>query len=103
MGLFLLLSGIAVNVSGVLLIKFAQHSSVQILSLVGYLLYFSGFVLISSSFKHLEVGTAYAVWSGLGSLLVASFGVLFFGESVSLGKVGFFSFILVGVVGLSLS
>ena len=102
MGWLLLMGGISVNIAGVIGIKFAQHLNHQVLGVAAYAFYFSGFIILSFSFKYLEVGMAYAVWSGLGSLLVLGFGVLFFGESLSSSKLGFFVLIMVGVVGMSL-
>ena len=102
MGWLLLMGGISVNIAGVIGIKFAQHLNQQVLGVAGYTFYFLGFIILSLSFKHLEVGMAYAVWSGLGSLLVLGVGVLFFCESLSGSKFSFFVLIMVGVVGMSL-
>lgn len=103
MGWWLLLSGVAINIAGVISIKFGQHLHHQVFSLGGYGLYILGFIAISLSFNYLEVGLAYALWSGVGSLLVLSFGVLFFGEGLSSGKLGFFVLTMVGVIGMSLN
>ena len=103
MGWSILLSGIAVNVAGVISIKFAQHAQHQALGVLGYATYFVGFVIISFSFKYLDMSLAYALWSGLGSLLVIGIGVLFFNEHLSPSKILFFTFIMVGVAGISLA
>jgi len=103
MGWLLLLIGIAVNLAGVISIKFGQNLEHFALGIAGYIVYFLGFFIISLSFKRLDVGTAYAVWSGLGSLLVLTFGIIFFNEVVSLQKMLFFGLVLLGVIGMSLS
>lgn len=103
MGWLLLGCGIIINVSGVVLIKLSQQVGQPLLGLAGYLAYFIGFLIISLSFNYLEVGFAYALWSGVGSLLVLGCGVLLFKESFSVSKLLFFALIMMGVLGLSLS
>ncbi len=103
MGWTLLLSGVAVNISGVIAIKFGQSFGQSFLSVFGYAAYFIGFFILSLSFKQLDVGMAYALWSGLGSLLVLTVGIVFFQEVVTGPKMLFFGFIVVGVVGMSLA
>lgn len=103
MGWGLLLVGIAINVGGVLGISLAQRSSLGWLAIIGYLSYFFGFFVITLSFKHLNVGMAYALWSGLGCLLIFGAGVLLFDESLSPPKLFFFGSIVLGVVGISVT
>ncbi|QKW37075.1 multidrug efflux SMR transporter [Actinomadura sp. NAK00032] len=57
-------------------------------------------VILSLSLRTLPVGTAYAVFTGLGALGVALVGVFAFGESASPARLGFLGLIVVGVVGL---
>jgi quaternary ammonium compound-resistance protein SugE len=57
-------------------------------------------VVLSLSLRTLPVGTAYAVFTGLGALGVALVGVFAFGESASPARLGFLGLIIVGVVGL---
>lgn len=58
------------------------------------------FVLLSAALRSLPVGTAYAVWVGIGALGVAIAGVVIHDEPASLARAGFLLLILVGVVGL---
>ena len=60
------------------------------------------FVLLSTALRSLPVGTAYAVWVGIGALGVAITGVIALGESASLLRVGLLALILIGIVGLKL-
>lgn len=57
-------------------------------------------VVLTMALRHLPVGTAYAVWVGLGSLGVAAAGVLAMGESASPARLACLGLILAGVVGL---
>ena len=58
--------------------------------------------LISLSLRALPLGTAYAVWAGIGTLGTAVMGVWLWGETVTLPKAGFMLLIVVGIVGLQL-
>ena len=60
------------------------------------------FVLLSTALKTLPVGTAYAVWVGIGALGVAITGIIAFGESASLLRLSLLALILIGIVGLKL-
>ena len=57
-------------------------------------------VLLSQAVKELPIGTAYAVWTGIGAVGTASLGVILFDEPVSLVRAGFICLIIVGIVGL---
>ena len=58
------------------------------LASVGVLCFYLGsFYLMSLTLKTLEVGIVYAIWSGVGTALIAIVGILAFGESVTLIKI----------------
>ncbi|GAA4226758.1 quaternary ammonium compound-resistance protein SugE [Streptosporangium album] len=61
------------------------------------------FGLLAMGLKSLEVGTAYAVWTGIGAVGTASLGMLFLGDDVSFLKIVSIALILAGVVGLNLA
>jgi len=61
------------------------------------------FALLTVALKKLEVGPAYAVWTGLGATGTALVGIWALGESVSALKLVSIGLILAGVVGLNLS
>ncbi|MDF2848797.1 MAG: multidrug efflux transporter [Oerskovia sp.] len=52
--------------------------------------------------KHIPIGTAYAVWVGIGAALTVSYAILTGDESASAGKVVFIAGIIAAVVGLKL-
>jgi quaternary ammonium compound-resistance protein SugE len=60
------------------------------------------FVLLATALKSLPVGTAYAVWVGVGALGVALTGIIALGECASLLRLAFLALILIGIVGLKL-
>jgi quaternary ammonium compound-resistance protein SugE len=61
------------------------------------------FGLLTWSLKRLEVGSAYAVWTGLGAAGTAIIGIAVLNESISMIKLVSIGLILAGVVGLSLA
>jgi small multidrug resistance pump len=65
--------------------------------------YGASFWLLSLLLRSLHVGFVYAVWSGLGTALVALVGWQFFGEPMTEVKVVSMGLIIAGVVGLNLS
>lgn len=56
--------------------------------------------LLSMAMKTIPVGTAYAVWAGIGAALLAAYGILYMGESASVIRIVCIFFIIFGVAGL---
>lgn len=52
--------------------------------------------------KTLPVGTAYAVWTGIGAVGVAVLGIVLFGESAAAARLACIGLIVAGIVGLKL-
>ena len=61
------------------------------------------FFLLSAAMKTIPVGTAYAVWTGIGAVGAFVLGILFFGEAATLARFFFVGLIIVGIAGLKLS
>ncbi len=60
------------------------------------------FWLLSVAMKTIPVGTAYAVWTGIGAVGVAVLGMVLFGESRDIMRVICLLLIVSGIVGLKL-
>lgn len=58
--------------------------------------------LLSLATRTVPLGTAYAVWVGIGAVGTAAYGVLALGEDRGLARMACFSLILMGIVGLRL-
>ena len=69
-------------------------------SVVGIVFSLVSFFMLAVALKSLPVGTAYAVWVGIGVSGVAIAGMIAFGESASPLRLGFIALILFGVIGL---
>ena len=63
----------------------------------------TSFGLLTLALRDLEVGPAYAVWTGIGAAGAATFGMVFLGNAVSTIKLVSIALILAGVIGLNLS
>lgn len=61
------------------------------------------FSLLSVALKTIPVGTAYAVWTGIGAAGTAAFGMLFLGESREVARIVCIVLIIAGGVGLKLA
>ena len=61
------------------------------------------FGLLTYALRSLEVGPAYAAWTGLGAAGTAAVGMLWLGETVSAVKLMSIALILAGVIGLNLA
>ena len=62
----------------------------------------SSVILLSLSLRTLPVGTAYAVWTGIGAAGTAIVGMALLGDSTSLPRILCIAVILAGVMGLKL-
>jgi quaternary ammonium compound-resistance protein SugE len=60
-------------------------------------------VLLSRTLDRLPVGTAYAVWTGLGSLGVVTLGIALFGEPLTPARIACITLIVAGVAGLRIA
>ncbi|RJL30954.1 DMT family transporter [Bailinhaonella thermotolerans] len=61
------------------------------------------FTLLALALRQLEVGTAYAVWTGIGALGTAVLGILLMGDQASPLKIASLVLIVLGVIGLNLA
>ena len=95
-----LLLGIAFEVAGTYCLKLSQGFSNLLPSVSCFLLFAVAISLIIMAAKSIDVSIVYAVWSGVGIVMVTTFGVLFFQEQITTSRLLFISLILIGVIGL---
>ena len=72
----------------------------SVLTIVGSLI---SFWLLSQAMKTLPVGTAYAIWTGIGAVGTALVGIVVLGESASPARLACIAMIAAGIVGLKLA
>ncbi|WP_326645578.1 multidrug efflux SMR transporter [Streptosporangium sp. NBC_01755] len=71
---------------------------------IGFLVFGAiSFGLLALGLKTLEVGTAYAVWTGVGAVGTAVLGIVALGENASALKIASILLIVAGVVGLNIA
>ena len=72
----------------------------SIITIVGMMV---SFYLLAHSLKSIPIGTAYAIWTGIGIIGTIIIGIFVFNEPANLCRILFLSMILVGIVGLKLA
>ena len=61
------------------------------------------YVFLALGVKTIPIGTAYAVWTGIGAVGTAIYGIIFFNEPKELIRIFFIFLIIVGIIGLRLT
>ncbi|HWB00281.1 MAG TPA: multidrug efflux SMR transporter [Pirellulales bacterium] len=97
-----LMFAILFEVSGTTCMK-ASEGYTKLLPTIGTVsFYLASFTLLGLALKYLNVGIAYAIWAGLGTVIVAGIGALWFRESLTWLQVASIALVVLGVVGLNL-
>lgn len=101
---YVLLSGaILAEVIGTTALKFSDGFTRLWPSALTVVTYVISFVLLAQALKTMAVGTAYAIWSAVGTALIAAIGMVFLGESASWTRMLGIALVIMGVVVLNLS
>ncbi|MEI7700412.1 MAG: multidrug efflux SMR transporter [Planctomycetia bacterium] len=99
---FLILA-ILFEVAGTLCMKLSAGFTKIVPSILMWIFYAACFSLLPLALKKLDVSVAYAVWSGVGTAIIATVGVIYFREPLTLLRVFGLLAIITGVVALNLS
>ena len=100
---------LAVITAGLLEVGFAtmlklSNNFTKLWPSIGFLVFASGsFSLLAWSLKVLPIGTAYAVWTGIGGVGTLLIGIIYFGDSASIWRLLSALLIVIGIVGLKLA
>lgn len=94
---------IILEVSGTTCMKLSQGFTKTVPSIFMLSFYLLSLGLLTIALKKIDVSVAYAIWSGLGTALIASVGILWFKEPLTALKIISIGLIIIGVVGLNLS
>ena len=100
--IYLLVAGLLETVWAVGL-KYSEGFRRPLPSLVTALAMVASMLLLARAVRDLPVGTAYAVWVGIGAFGTALWGILAFAESASPSRLLFLTLLLVSIVGLKLT
>ncbi len=71
-------------------------------SVVSMVCYPLSFYLLSLVLRHMSIGVAYAVWSAVGTAVIALIGAVAYGEAMNAIKIVSLALVVLGVVGLQL-
>lgn len=93
---------ISSEICATLSLKFSEGFSRLVPSIVVVLGYVLSFAFLAQCLKHVPVSVAYAIWSGVGTAVIAGIGFAFLGESLGAWKVLGIVLIIAGVVALNL-
>jgi small multidrug resistance pump len=99
--LFLALA-ILLEVAGTTCMKLSDGFTKMVPSILLFVFYTLSFGMLTLALKRIDVSVAYAVWSGVGTALIATIGVLWFKEPMTALKLISLALIIIGVVGLNL-
>lgn len=71
----------------------------SVITIIGMIL---SFYFLSNAVKTIPIGTAYAIWTGIGAVGTAVLGMILFNESKEFVRIFFIFLIVVGIVGLKI-
>ena len=97
----LLSAAIGSEVAATLALKASDGFSRPVPAAIVVVGYAVSFWLLALVLKHLSVGTTYAVWSAVGTAVIALIGIVAYGEAANVLKIASLALIVVGVVGLN--
>ena len=98
---FLVLA-ILLEVSGTTCMKLSEGFTRTVPSILLFIFYSLSFWMLTLALKRIDVSVAYAIWSGMGTALIATIGVMWFKEPITAMKLISLALIIGGVVGLNL-
>ncbi|MEH1837156.1 MAG: multidrug efflux SMR transporter [Nostoc sp.] len=98
-----LIFAILFEVSGTTCMKLSQGFTRIVPSVLIVVFYGLCFTFLTFALKRLEVSVAYSVWAGLGTILIAIIGIIYFRESTTFIKLMSIALIIIGVIGINAS
>lgn len=99
--IYLLIAGL-LEIAWAIGLKFSHGFTNPVASIITIICMIASFYFLSLSLKNLPLGTAYAVWTGIGTIGTVILGILLFKEPVNIMRVLCIFFIISGITGLKL-
>jgi small multidrug resistance pump len=103
MSWYYLIAAIVFEVCGTTCMKLSEGFEKSTPSWLMFLFYGLSFYAMTIAIKRIEVSVAYAIWSGLGTALIAAIGIFWFQETIGWLKLVSLALIIVGIAGLNLT
>jgi small multidrug resistance pump len=95
-----LMLAIVFEVIGTTMMRMAHGFTRLTPSILLFVFYGVSFALMTVAIKKIDMSVSYAIWSGLGTALIAVIGYVWFREPATAAKIASITLILIGVVGL---
>ncbi len=99
--IYLFIAGIC-EVGWALGLKYTQGFTKTMPSILTVIGMIASFYFLSLALKELPLGTAYAIWTGIGTVGTVFLGILFFKEPFDIVRLICIGFIVVGIIGLKI-
>lgn len=100
--IYLIIAGIA-EIGWALSLKFSEGFTNILMSIATAVIMILSLVFLSLALKEIPIGTAYAAWTAIGAVGVATIGMIFLGETKTLFRIFCITLVVVGIVGLKFS
>lgn len=100
--IYLLVAGL-LEIGFVTTLKLTHDNKNSPLNIVFIVCLIGSFYFLDKSLSTIPVGTAYAIWTGIGATGAAIIGILCFKDSVKIGRLIFLCLLITSIVGLKLT
>ena len=84
-------------------LKYSTNLSNGIAMLLTVVAMNASFVFLALAARQMQIGTCYAIWTGIGAVGTAALGIILFSESTAWPRLFFLGLIVAGIVGLKLN
>lgn len=99
----LLAAAIAFEISGTTCMKLSEGFTKPLPTVGIFVFYVASISCLTLAVRVIDISVAYAIWSAVGVAVIATVGVVVFGEQMTSQRFGFLAMIVIGVVGLQMS
>jgi small multidrug resistance pump len=100
---FLLVTAILLEVSGTTCMKLSYGFTRRVPTILMFVFYGLGFIPLNLALRRIDISVAYAIWSGVGTAIITTIGILWFKEPLNALKLISIALIVMGLIGLNLS
>ncbi len=100
--LYLFIAGL-LEIGWVIGLKYTEGFSKMVPSAMTIVAMIGSFYCLSLAVKALPLGTSYAIWTGIGTVGAMIAGIILFGESANLMRIGCALLIVSGIIGLKMT
>ena len=100
--IYLLIAGI-LEIGFAVTLKLTHDNKNSPLNIVFFICLFGSFYFLNKSLSTIPIGTAYAVWTGIGVVGTAIIGLLYFKDPMTIGRMLFLSLLIISIIGLKIT